>query len=146
MSVTIPEALDVALCYGWIDSHRRAFDEAYYLQRYSPRRSKSPWSMVNVGKAEELMATGRMKAPGYAEIHRAQADGRWGAAYESQKNVAIPQDFAAALAHHDQAKQAYSRLNKTAQYAILLPLLKATSAKSRAAQLQKAITELQTIL
>ncbi|MFX3631797.1 MAG: YdeI family protein [Candidatus Pristimantibacillus sp.] len=145
LSVTIPEALDVALCYGWIDSHRKAFNEAYYLQRYSPRRSKSPWSMVNVRKAEELMETGRMKAPGYAEIQRAQEDGRWGAAYESQKSATIPQDLSAALDEHEQAKQAFNHLDKTSQYAILLPLLKATSAKSRTAQLQKAITKLESI-
>ncbi|AFH62839.2 hypothetical protein B2K_19320 [Paenibacillus mucilaginosus K02] len=145
VSVTISEALDVALSYGWIDSHRKAFNEAYYLQRYSPRRSKSPWSMVNVRKAEKLMETGRMKAPGYAEIHRAQGDGRWEAAYESQKSATIPQDLIAAFEVHEQAKQAFSQLDKTSQYAILLPLLKATSAKSRAVQLQNAITRLETI-
>ncbi|WP_042161206.1 YdeI/OmpD-associated family protein [Paenibacillus gorillae] len=142
-SITIPEALDVALCYGWIDSHRKGFNEAYYLQRYSPRRSKSPWSMVNVRKAEELMETGRMKAPGYAEIRRAQEDGRWGAAYESQKSATIPADLQAALDKHEHAQKAFSQLDKTSQYAILLPLLKATSAKSRAAQLQKAIAKLE---
>ena len=145
VSVTIPEALDVALCYGWIDSHRKAFNEAYYLQRYSPRRSKSPWSMVNVRKAEKLMETGRMKAPGNAEIHRAQEDGRWGAAYESQKSATIPQDLAAALEQHEQAKQAFSQLDKTAQYAVFLPLLKATTAKIRTTQLQKAIAKLEAV-
>ncbi|WP_239616346.1 YdeI/OmpD-associated family protein [Cohnella mopanensis] len=144
-SITIPEALDVALCYGWIDSHRKGFNEEYYLQRYSPRRSKSPWSMVNVRKAEELMKTGRMKAPGYAEIRRAQEDGRWDAAYESQKCATIPADLAAALEQHEQARKAFSQLDKTSQYAILLPLLKATSAKSRATQLEKALTKLEVV-
>ncbi|MHA6481726.1 YdeI/OmpD-associated family protein [Paenibacillus sp. strain BS8-2] len=141
-SVTIPEALDVALCFGWIDSHRKGLNESYYLQRYSPRRPKSPWSMVNVRKAGQLMETGRMKAPGYAEIQRAQEDGRWEAAYESQRNVTIPQDFVAVLEQHEQAKQTFSQLDKTSQYALLLPFLKATSPKSKATQLQKAITKL----
>ena len=101
--------------------------------------------MVNVRKAEKLIETGRMKAPGHAEIHRAQEDGRWDAAYESQKSATIPQDLAAVLEQHEQAKQAFIQLDKTSQYAILLPLLKVTSAKSRTAQLQKAITKLESI-
>ncbi|MFD0589353.1 YdeI family protein [Paenibacillus sp. GCM10027627] len=142
-SISIPEALDGALCYGWIDSHRKGYNKEYYLQRYSPRRSKSPWSLINVRKAEELIETKRMKPPGFAEIRRAQEDGRWDAAYESQRSATIPPDFAAALEQHEGAHKAYSLLDKTAQYAILLPLLKATTAKSRAAQLQKAITTLE---
>lgn len=143
VSITIAEALDVALCYGWIDSHRKGFNEEYYLQRYSPRRSKSPWSMSNVRKAEKLMETGQMKAPGYAEIGLAQADGRWDAAYESQKSATVPPDLADALERHEQAKQAFSRLDKTAQYAVFLPILKATTSKSRVFQLQKAIAKLE---
>ncbi|MDQ8736489.1 YdeI/OmpD-associated family protein [Paenibacillus sp. LHD-38] len=145
VSITIPEALDVALCYGWIDSHRKGFNEAYYLQRYSPRRPKSPWSMINVKKAEKLMESARMKAPGYAEIRLAQADGRWKAAYESQKSATIPPALAAALEEHGQAKQAFIQLDKTAQYAVFLPLLKATTAKSRVTQLQKAIAKLEAV-
>ncbi|MGW5386163.1 YdeI/OmpD-associated family protein [Nocardia sp. NPDC003963] len=76
-TITITEALDVALCYGWIDSHRRAFDTTHYLQRYSPRTPKSPWSEINRGKAEALIAAGRMREPGYAAIAAAQADNRW---------------------------------------------------------------------
>jgi len=142
-SITIPEALDVALCYGWIDSHRKGYNEAYYLQRYSSRRSKSPWSMINVRKAEKLMENGRMKAPGYAEIHRAQADGRWDAAYESQKNATIPSDLADALAQNEKAIQAFSQLDKSAQYVVFLPILKATTTKSRTFQLKKAIAKLE---
>ncbi|MGW4842188.1 YdeI/OmpD-associated family protein [Nocardia brasiliensis] len=79
-TITITEALDGALCFGWIDSHRRALDAEYYLQRYSPRRAKSPWSRINVGKAAVLIAAGRMRAAGFAAIAAAQADGRWAAA------------------------------------------------------------------
>jgi uncharacterized protein YdeI (YjbR/CyaY-like superfamily) len=82
-SVTISEALDVALCYGWIDGQRKALDEDYYLQKYTPRRPRSRWSKINVGKAEALIAAGRMRAPGMAAIEAAKADGRWAAAYGS---------------------------------------------------------------
>ncbi|MEV6558023.1 hypothetical protein AB0M22_20075 [Nocardia sp. NPDC051756] len=78
--LTIGEALDVALCFGWIDSHRKALDEQHFLQRYSPRRAKSPWSQLNVTKAEALIAAGRMRKPGFAAIEAAAADGRWTAA------------------------------------------------------------------
>ncbi|MFE9580085.1 YdeI family protein [Nocardia sp. NPDC006044] len=78
--LTIGEALDVALCFGWIDSHRKALDERHFLQRYSPRRAKSPWSQLNVMKAEALIAAGRMREPGFAAIEAAETDGRWAAA------------------------------------------------------------------
>jgi uncharacterized protein YdeI (YjbR/CyaY-like superfamily) len=84
-SVTHPEALDVALCYGWIDSHRRSYDETYYLQKYTPRRAKSAWSRINVGKVEALIAAGRMRPPGLAAVAAAQADGRWDAAMRSRE-------------------------------------------------------------
>ena len=76
-SVTAPEALEIALCYGWIDGQRKALDERFFLQRYTPRRRKSNWSRINRGKAEELIRTGRMQPAGLAEIERAKADGRW---------------------------------------------------------------------
>ncbi|MFC9434645.1 YdeI family protein [Nocardia sp. NPDC057030] len=78
--LAIGEALEVALCFGWIDSHRKALDERHFLQRYSPRRAKSPWSQLNVTKAEALIAAGRMRAPGFAAIAAAETDGRWAAA------------------------------------------------------------------
>ncbi|WP_337099143.1 YdeI/OmpD-associated family protein [Paenibacillus sp. YIM B09110] len=144
-SITIQEALDCALCYGWIDSHRRSFDERYYLQRYSPRRAKSPWSLVNVKKAEQLIETGQMKEPGYAEIRLAQADGRWDAAYESQRTATIPPDLAVALEMHTQAKQAFHQLDKSAQYAMFLPILKATTSTARSSRLQKVIAKLEEV-
>ena len=82
-SITIPEALDIALCYGWIDSHRRGFDNTYYLQRYSPRTAKSPWSLINIRKAEALIEAGLMQPAGFAAIDAAKADGRWTKAFES---------------------------------------------------------------
>jgi len=86
-SVTLAEVLDVALCYGWIDSQRKAHDEDHYLQRYSPRRPNSPWSRVNVGKAEALVAAGRMREPGLAAMLTARADGRWDAAYHPRRPI-----------------------------------------------------------
>lgn len=143
VSITIPEALDIALCYGWIDSHRKGLDASYYLQRYSPRRSKSPWSLINVEKANALITAGRMQAPGYTEIKLAQADGRWDAAYESQATAAVPKDLTAALEQNARAKHTFEQLDRSAQYMIFLPILKTTTAKSRALQLQKAVTKLE---
>jgi uncharacterized protein YdeI (YjbR/CyaY-like superfamily) len=80
VTVTIAEALDVCLCFGWIDSRREALDDAYYLQRYTPRRPRSNWSRINVERVAELSAAGRMRPAGLAEVERAKADGRWDAA------------------------------------------------------------------
>jgi uncharacterized protein YdeI (YjbR/CyaY-like superfamily) len=143
-SLTIREALDVALCYGWIDSQRRAYDESYYLQRYSRRRSSSSWSRVNVDRVEELIAAGRMRAPGLAEVSAAKADGRWDGAYQSQRTATVPPDLGAALAENAQAASAFEALGKTERYAVILQLLKARTPEVRAARLQKAIATLAT--
>ena len=97
-SVTAAEADEVALCYGWIDSQRKSHDETYFLQKFTPRRRGSSWSRVNVDRADALIAAGRMRAAGFAEIEAAKADGRWDAAYESQRTATVPDDLAAALA------------------------------------------------
>ena len=141
-SVTISEALDVALCYGWIDSQRKGYDTTSYLQRYSPRRPQSPWSKLNVERAEALIATGRMQPAGLREIEAAQRDGRWDAAYAPQRNFSVPRDFEAALGQNMKAKDAFVQLDKTGQYAILLPVLKATTPQRRAIRVSQAIAEL----
>jgi uncharacterized protein YdeI (YjbR/CyaY-like superfamily) len=143
-SVTPTEALDVALCYGWIDSQRKAYDEVCFLQKYSRRRPKSAWSKINIDKVEALTAAGRMRAPGLAEVSAAKADGRWDAAYESQKNATVPPDLAAALEQNEQASDAFESLGRTDQYAVMLPLMKARTPENRAALLQKMITMLET--
>jgi uncharacterized protein YdeI (YjbR/CyaY-like superfamily) len=143
VSVTISDALDVALCYGWIDSQRKSYDTNYYLQRYSPRRPKSPWSRLNVERVEALIDAGRMRAPGLAAVAAAQADGRWAAAYEPQRNARVPPDLAAALEQNERARTGFEQLDKTGQYAIILPMLKATNPTIRVVRLQKAITELE---
>lgn len=143
IALGISDALDVALCYGWIDSQRKSFDEAFYLQRYSPRRSKSQWSRTNLDRAESLLAAGRMREPGLAEIRAAKADGRWQAAYEPQKNIVVPPDLAAALSKRGKARRAFDLLDKSGRYAVLLPLLKATTEAIRAERINKAIAKLE---
>jgi len=141
-TVTLVEALDVALCHGWIDSHRKACDQDYYLQRYSPRRPTSSWSQVNVDKVEALIAAGRMRDPGLTAIRAAKADGRWDAAYQPQRGAVVPHDFEAALADDKRARARFDLLDKTHQYALYLPLIKATTAASRAVQLQRILATL----
>ena len=141
-TVTIAEALDLALCYGWIDSQRKAHDDSYYLQRYSRRRARSAWSRVNVDRVEELTAAGRMRAPGLAEVAAAKADGRWDAAYQSQRTAEVPPDLAAALAEHPTARAAFDALGKTDRYAMILQLLKARTPKTRAVRLDRIIATL----
>jgi uncharacterized protein YdeI (YjbR/CyaY-like superfamily) len=141
-SVTLTEALDAALCYGWIDSHRKGYDKDHYLQRYSPRRAKSPWSQVNVDKVEALIAAGRMQPAGFAAIQAAKEDGRWAAAYERQRTATIPQDLADALADNETARTRYELLDRTRQYALFLRLMKARTPDSRAVQLQQIIAAL----
>src|SRR5436309_169395 len=92
-SVRYPEVLESALCFGWIDARRQALDEQWFLQRFTPRRARSRWSKINRETAERLIASGRMRPAGLAEVERAKADGRWEAAYEGQRSIAIPEDL-----------------------------------------------------
>jgi uncharacterized protein YdeI (YjbR/CyaY-like superfamily) len=142
-SVTISEALDVALCYGWIDSHRKGLDERWYLQKYTPRRPTSSWSKVNTDRVAALAAAGRMREPGLAQVAAAKADGRWDAAYEPQRSAAVPPDLEAALAHNADAQRAFNALGKSDRYALILRLLKARTADARAARLAEVITVLE---
>ncbi|WP_336216289.1 YdeI/OmpD-associated family protein [Nonomuraea sp. LPB2021202275-12-8] len=141
-SITIEQALRVALCYGWIDSQRKAHDEDCYLQRYSRRRRGSPWSRENVERVEALTAEGRMRPPGLAEVAAAQADGRWAAAYTAQRNATVPPDLAEALAADPEAAARFEALDRTARYLVILPLLKARTPAGRAARLRKQISGL----
>jgi uncharacterized protein YdeI (YjbR/CyaY-like superfamily) len=142
-SLTDDEAVDVGLCYGWISGQRKALDDLYYLQKYVPRRPNSRWSRVNVRKVEELTASGRMRAPGLAEVAAAKADGRWEAAYESQKEATVPPDLAAALAASPRAASAFDSLSKTDRYAVILDVVTARSPIIRAAHINKSIAALE---
>ncbi|TDD23113.1 YdeI/OmpD-associated family protein [Nonomuraea diastatica] len=142
VSVTAGEALDVALCYGWIDSHRKAHDEHRFLQRYSRRRKGSAWSQVNVERVEVLTAAGRMRPSGLAEVAAAQADGRWAAAYAAQRDITVPPDLAEALAARPQAAARFDALGRTGRYRLILPLLKARTPAGREARLARVLAEL----
>jgi uncharacterized protein YdeI (YjbR/CyaY-like superfamily) len=142
-SLTDDEAVDVGLCYGWISGKRKALDELYYLQKYVPRRPRSRWSKVNVRKVEELTAAGRMQPPGLAEVAAAKADGRWEAAYESQKDASVPPDLTAALAGSPDAAAVFESLSKTDRYAVILDIVTARNPGTRAAHVRKAITALE---
>ncbi|CRK58687.1 putative periplasmic membrane protein [Alloactinosynnema sp. L-07] len=142
-SITANEGIDGALCFGWIDGQRRSLDETHFLQRYSRRRPKGTWSQVNVAKVAALTAEGRMRPGGLAEVEAAKADGRWAAAYASQKAATVPDDLAEALTRDKSAAQAFEALDKTSRYAILLDLMKARTPATRATRLEKAIDALR---
>ncbi|PSL52778.1 uncharacterized protein YdeI (YjbR/CyaY-like superfamily) [Saccharothrix carnea] len=142
-SVTITEALDVALCHGWIDSRRKGCDEHHYLQRYSPRRAGSAWSRVNVEKVEALIAAGRVREAGFAAIDAAKADGRWDAAYQRQRDATVPPDLVEALAGDGRARERFELLDRTRRYALLLRLMKARTPEARADRLRRIVEELR---
>src|SRR5690606_16461306 len=118
-SVTYAEALDEALCHGWIDGQKRSFDEESWLQKFTPRGRKSIWSKINQEKVAALEKAGRMKPAGLAAVAAAKADGRWDAAYESQSRMTVPDDFKALLARHPQAETFFATLKSASRFAIL---------------------------
>src|SRR5262249_40870321 len=126
-----------------IDSQRKSLDGPYFLQKYSPRRRGSSWSRVNVERVEVLIAAGRMRSPGLAEVEAARADGRWQAAYASQRHATVPDDLAAALARAERAGAFFESLGRTDRYAIILWLLKARTPAARAAQLRRIVARLR---
>ncbi|WP_125612232.1 YdeI/OmpD-associated family protein [Specibacter cremeus] len=142
-SMTSDEAVDVGLCYGWISGQRRSCDDVYYLQKYVPRRPRSRWSQVNVDKVEALTEAGRMRPAGMAEVDAAKADGRWAAAYQSQRNATVPPDLAAALDASPPAARAFEALGKTEQYVLILKLDTARTATARQTHLRKALAALE---
>ncbi|GAA2826780.1 YdeI/OmpD-associated family protein [Kitasatospora paracochleata] len=141
-SLTSDQAVDVGLCHGWISGQRRSLDDRYYLQKYVPRRPGSLWSRVNVEKVAVLTAEGRMREPGLAEVRRAQADGRWARAYESQRTATVPDDLAAALAADPAAARAFHALDRTGRYLAGLPLLQAATPEVRQARLERTVHRL----
>ena len=142
-SVTYEEALDVALCYGWIDGQKKSFDDKYWLQKFTPRGPKSIWSKINTEKAERLIASGEMKPAGLTAIEAAKKDGRWDVAYVSQKNISIPEDFQAALDKNKKAKAFFAALNSVNRYAILFRIQTAKKAETRAKRIQQFVEMLE---
>jgi uncharacterized protein YdeI (YjbR/CyaY-like superfamily) len=142
-SVRYPEVLDSALCFGWIDGRREALDERCFLQRFTPRRPRSRWSRINRDKAERLIAGGRMRPAGLAEVQRAQADGRWDAAYEGQRSIAVPDDLRRELDARPEARAFFAELSSQNRYAILYRLQDAKKPETRAQRLAKFVAMLE---
>jgi uncharacterized protein YdeI (YjbR/CyaY-like superfamily) len=141
-SVSAGDVNDLALCHGWITGQRKGLDAASYLQRITPRRPGSSWSRVNVRRVAELTAAGRMRPGGVAEVEAARADGRWAAAYASQRDATVPEDLADALERNPRAKVAFERLGRTDRYLVMLPLLRARTPESRKARAAAAVGRL----
>jgi uncharacterized protein YdeI (YjbR/CyaY-like superfamily) len=125
------QALDTAICFGWIDGQTRRFDESFWLQRFTPRGPRSRWSQVNRAKAEHLMAAGRMHAAGLAQVQAARADGRWEVAYEPQSRATVPDDFKAALDTEPAAREFFETLTGQRRYAFLYRLHHVTRPEAR---------------
>nr|WP_165986094.1 YdeI/OmpD-associated family protein [Streptomyces sp. YIM 98790] len=141
-TVTPAEALDTALCYGWIDGLRRRFDERYMLQRYTPRRRGSTWSRINRDKATALIEAGRMRPAGLAEVERARADGRWEAAYPGSRTATVPPDLQAALDADPQAAAFFAELDSRNRYAVLYRVMDAKRPETRARRIKEFVTML----
>jgi uncharacterized protein YdeI (YjbR/CyaY-like superfamily) len=142
-TVTYDQALDVALCYGWIDGQKGAFDDRFWVQRFTPRGPRSKWSRINRDRASELLRRGKLKPAGVAEVERAQRDGRWEAAYESQSNSNVPDDLRAALEQHPKAKAFFDTLDRANRYAILYRLRDAKRPETRARRLAQFVAMLE---
>ena len=138
-SVTYDEALEVALCYGWIDGQKKSYDDASWLQKFTPRGLKSIWSKVNRAKAEKLIDGGEMKPAGLAAVDQAKQDGRWDAAYDSQSSASVPVDFQAALDQHAGARAFFGTLTSRNRYAILFRIQTAKKAETRAKRIEQFI-------
>jgi uncharacterized protein YdeI (YjbR/CyaY-like superfamily) len=142
-SVTYEEALDVALCYGWIDGQKKGFDDKYWLQKFTPRGPKSIWSKINTEKAERLIASGEIKPAGLKAIEAAKKDGRWDAAYASQKKMTVPEDFQAALDKNAKARAAFALLKSAERYSFLFRIHHAKKPETRARHIQKFVEMLE---
>jgi uncharacterized protein YdeI (YjbR/CyaY-like superfamily) len=142
-SVTYEEALDVALCYGWIDGQKKGFDDQFWLQKFTPRGAKSIWSKINTEKVERLIASGEMKSAGLKAIGAAKQDGRWEAAYESQKNISVPEDFQSALDKNKKAKAFFATLSGANRYAFLFRIQTAKKAETREKRIRQFVEMLE---
>lgn len=142
-SLTYEDAVEVALCYGWIDGQMKGFDAKYWLQKFTPRRAKSIWSKINTERAERLIARGEMRPAGLREVEAAKQDGRWQAAYASQKNMTVPQDFQSALNKNKKARAFFETLTGANRYAILFRIETAKKAETRARRIEKFVEMLE---
>jgi uncharacterized protein YdeI (YjbR/CyaY-like superfamily) len=142
-SVSYGEALEAALCHGWIDAKKKGESETTWLQQFTPRTSKSIWSKINREKALALVEAGRMKPAGLAQIERAKKDGRWEAAYDSPSSASAPPELQAALDQNARAKAFYATLNSQNRYAILFRIQTAKKPETRAKRIQRFVEMLE---
>lgn len=142
-SVTFPEALEVALCHGWIDSQSFSIDEKRYRQRFTPRRPRSKWSKINCAKVEQLHAEGRLAPAGIREMEAAKRDGRWEAAYASSSTITVPPDLKARLAKNARARRNFEQLDSRNRYAILYRLHDAKRPETRQRRLDRFVEMLE---
>ena len=136
-TVVYAEALEVALCYGWIDSQVMSLDKRFYLQKFTPRRSRSKWSRINREKIEQLTNAGRMKPAGLEQVGLAKTDGRWDAAYASPSTIEVPEDLQQALDANPKAAEFFATLSGSNRYAVLYQLEDAKKPETRARRLEK---------
>ena len=142
-SVSYDEAVEGALCYGWIDGQKRPYDASWWLQKFTPRRSKSIWSKINRTKALRLIKAGRMKPAGVRQVHGAKRDGRWVSAYDSQRTMRMPPDLRAALSKNAKAKAFFKELSAANRYAILWRVHDAKRPETRAKRIADFVRRLQ---
>lgn len=142
-TVSKPDAIDVALCHGWIDGQLKPFDDDYWLIRFTPRRPKSKWSAINCKRAEDLIAAGRMRPAGLAEIEKAKADGRWEVAYQSQSTITVPADLQQALDQNEAARTLFEVLDSANRYAVLYRVHTAKRPETRASMIEKLVAMLE---
>jgi uncharacterized protein YdeI (YjbR/CyaY-like superfamily) len=140
--VSYPEALEAALCYGWIDGQKGALDDEYWLQRFTPRKPGSRWSKINTEKAAELIEAGRMRPAGMREVKLARDDGRWDAAYAGQRSMGVPEDLERELAGNEVARAFFATLSGVNRYAILYRIADARRPETRARRIAKYVAML----
>ena len=138
-SLTQNEAIDGALCHGWIDGQKRAMDEKFYMLRFTPRRPRSVWSKINIAKVEQLIASGQMQPAGMREVEAAKKDGRWDAAYEGSSRMEVPPELAEALAADERARRFFEQLDRTNRYAFCWRVHTAKKAETRRARAEKFV-------
>lgn len=141
-SVTYAEAIEVALCFGWIDGQKRRGDDEHWLQRFTPRSTRSRWSKINRDKATELIDRGEMQPAGLKEIEAARADGRWDAAYAGQRTMTVPDDLRDALKRNARARAFFETIDSANRYAILYRIHDAKKPETRAARIAKFVSML----
>lgn len=142
-AVTYHEALDEALCFGWIDGQKKSYDEVSFLQKFTPRRKRSMWSERNIEHVHRLIEQGKMKPSGLAEIEAAKQDGRWDRAYASQSNMTIPDDFIKRLQKNKKAYTKFKTLSKSELYSIYFKLQSTKNAETKERRIAKIIADLE---